>query len=208
MYSLKRNLGIVTIFTILALIIGTSSAMDTTGSSVHGNSTFTMGAGYHGHAGNITRQTQMIQSSLTKLGQQGVDISQPQADITDGNISAAMQWFESYHKIHTNNQTRGNITSHQTGNVTWQTQMLQSFVSKLEQQGIGVVELQSDIARGNIPAAMQWLKSYFQTNPDQMRKGPFPQKNAGLTSPNQTFQGRGPAGHSWAQNRTKNAGSP
>ena len=88
MYSV-RNIGVVTVFAMLALVIGTVSAVDTTGFSVHGNGTFFMGAGFHGHAGNITRQTQMIQSSLTKLGQQGVDVTEPQADIAGGNISAA-----------------------------------------------------------------------------------------------------------------------
>ena len=197
MYSLKRNLGMVTIFTILALSIGTASALDTTGSFVHGNGTFPMGAGYHGHAGNVTWQTQMLQSSVTKLGQQGVDVSQPQADIAGGNISAAMQWLDSYHKTHTNNETWRNTTGHQTGNVTRQTQMLQSSVTKLGQQGADVAELQSDITNGNITAAMQWLKSYFQAHPDQMKYCSCTQKNAGLTFHNQTLQGRGSAGHSW-----------
>ena len=153
--------------------------------------------GHHGHAGNVTRQTQMIQSSVTKLGQQGVDVSQPQADIAGGNISAAMQWLDSYHKTHTNNETWRNTTGHQTGNVTRQTQMLQSSVTKLGQQGADVAELQSDITNGNITAAMQWLKSYFQAHPDQMKNCSFTQKNAGLTFHNQTLQGRGSAGHSW-----------
>ena len=216
MNTLKRYLGIVSVFTILALIIGPASALDPAGSSGHDNGTFFMGAGFHGHAGNITReqtvnvtrQTEMLQSSLTNLGQQGVDISQPQADIAGGNISAAMQWLGSYRKTHRDTQFRGNSTSRQTGNITRQTQMLQSFVSKLEQQGVGIVELQSDIASGNIPAAMQWLKSYFQAHPDQMKKGSFPQKDTGLAFHNQTSKGRWPAGHSWAQNRTKNTGNP
>jgi hypothetical protein len=145
--------------------------------------------------GNVTRQTRMVQSSLTKLGQQGVDTSQPQADIAAGNISAAMQWLKSYYQAHPDQTMTG--PRQQPGNVTRQTRMIQSFVSKLEQQGVGVVELQSDIAGGNIPAAMQWLKSYFQDHPGQM--------NAGLAFHNQTSQGRWSAGHSWVQNRTKNA---
>ena len=205
MYSV-RNIGVVTVFAMLALVIGTVSAVDTTGFSVHGNGTFFMGAGFHGHAGNITRQTQMIQSSLTKLGQQGVDVTEPQADIAGGNISAAMQWLKSYSQAHPDQTIIG--PRQQAGNVTRQTQMIQSLVSKLEQQGVGVVELQADIAGGNIPAAMQWVKSYFQAHPDQMKNGNFPKMNAGLAFHNQTLQGRWSAGHSWAQNRTKNTLSP
>ncbi|MFA6225274.1 MAG: hypothetical protein WC620_03605 [Methanoregula sp.] len=152
MNTLKRYLGIVSIITILALLIGTASAADTTSTSVRGNGAFTMGTGHQGHAGNTTQEHQMLQSFITKLGQQGVS----------------------------------------------------------------VIEIQADIASGNIPAAIQWLKSYYLAHPELMTKGPrqqttgnitHQQRNAGYTSHNQTLQVRGPAGHSWAQNRTQNTGS-
>jgi hypothetical protein len=100
MNTLKRYLGIVSILTILALLIGSASAAGTTGTSVRSSDVFTTGNGYHGHSGNATQQQQMLQLSVTNLGQQGIDVSQPQADITSGNIPAAMQWLKSYFQAH------------------------------------------------------------------------------------------------------------
>jgi hypothetical protein len=215
MNTLKRYLGIVTILTILALLIGTASAADTTGTSVRGNGTFTMGTGHQGHAGNTTQQHQMLQSFITKLGQRGVSVIEIQADIASGNIPAAIQWLKSYYLAHPDQMMKG--PRQQMGNTTQQHQMFQSAITKLGQQGVDISQPQSEITSGNISSAMQWLKSYYQAHPEKMTKGirqqttgniTQQQRNAGFTSHNQTLQERGPVGHSWAQNRTQNTRSP
>jgi hypothetical protein len=214
MNMLNRYLGIVSILTILALLIGAVSAADTTGSLVRGNGAFTMGTGNQGHAGNTTQQHQMLQSVITKLGQQGVSIIEIQADIASGNIPAAMLWLKSYYQAHPDQRMKG--PRQDMGNTTQQHQMFQSAITKLGQQGVDISQPQADIASGNISAAMLWLKSYFQAHPEQMAKGPRQQtgngsqqlRSAGFALHNQTLQGRAPSGHMWAQNRTQNTGSP
>ena len=52
------------------------------------------------HAFNSTQETARLQSELTKLAQQGVDVSDVQADLTAGNVTAAMQWMAAYHQAH------------------------------------------------------------------------------------------------------------
>ena len=67
----------------------------------------------------IAYSTQMaarLQTRVTKLGQQGVDVSEIQADLSSGNVSAAMQWLAAYHKAHP--AQLGNGTTLHTGNNT------------------------------------------------------------------------------------------
>jgi len=52
------------------------------------------------HAYNSTLAAASLQTALTTLGQQGVDISQAQADLASGNLTAAMQWMAAYHRAH------------------------------------------------------------------------------------------------------------
>ena len=214
MNTLNRNLGIVSILTILALLTGAASAADTTGSLVRGNGAFTMGMGNQGHAGNTTQQHQMLQSVITKLGQQGVSIIEIQADITSGNIPAAMLWLKSYYQAHPDQRMKG--PRQDMGNTTQPHRIFQSAITKLGQQGVDISQPQADIASGNSSAAMQWLKSYYQAHPDQMTKGPHQQtgnstrqqRMAGFTSHNPTTSHAwGSAGHTWAQNRTQSTGS-
>ena len=52
------------------------------------------------HIVNSTGQAARLQVVLANLSQQGVDVSQVQADITAGNMTAAGQWLMAYHKDH------------------------------------------------------------------------------------------------------------
>jgi hypothetical protein len=118
--------------------------------------------GYH-HAFNATQMTARLQASLTKLGQQGVDISQPQADISNGNTTAAMQWLMAYNKA--NPGAFGNQTRQHPVNATQQTDRLQSVVTKLGQQGVDVTQALTDLSTGNVKGAMQWLMGYNNVHP-------------------------------------------
>ena len=71
------------------------------------------------HAFNSTQMTARIQTEVTKLSGQGVDVSTVQADLASGNTTAAMQWIAAYHKAHPVNS--GNKTAWNGGNSTqWQ----------------------------------------------------------------------------------------
>lgn len=72
-----------------------------------------------GMTANTTRQAAQLQTGVTKLAQQGVDVSEVQADIASGNVSAAMQWMAAYHTAHP--VQSGNVTGMHSGNSTrWQ----------------------------------------------------------------------------------------
>jgi len=113
--------------------------------------------------GNSTAMTERVQAMLTNLSQNGIDISQPQADLTAGNTTAAMQWLFSYHKAHQN--STGTASRFQFGNSTARAAMLQSALTKLGQSGVDVSQPQADLAAGNATAAMQWLFTYHKDHP-------------------------------------------
>jgi hypothetical protein len=64
---------------------------------------------------NATMQTERLQSMITKLGQQGVDITQVQADLTAVNTDAVKTWFETYRKDHPD--TTLNASGNQSGTI-------------------------------------------------------------------------------------------
>ena len=67
---------------------------------------------------NSTLQTARLQSMLTNLSQQGVDVSQAQTDLTAGNTTAALQWLHQYLK--TNPSTLVKMNGGQSaGNTAW-----------------------------------------------------------------------------------------
>lgn len=54
----------------------------------------------HHHVFNSTQQAARLQTVLTNLSNTGVDVSQAQADLSAGNVNAAMQWLMTYHQAH------------------------------------------------------------------------------------------------------------
>lgn len=78
-----------------------------------------------GMMANTTQQAARLQTGVTKLAQQGVDVSEVQADIASGNVSAAMQWMAAYHTAHPLQSGNGtgmhcsNSTQWQKGGSFW-----------------------------------------------------------------------------------------
>jgi len=83
---------------VIALIAIPASAATMTGPAPGGAGAFAPGHG--AHAFNATQQQARLSAGLTKLGAQGVDVSEPQADLAAGNTTAAVQWLMAYHKAH------------------------------------------------------------------------------------------------------------
>jgi len=61
----------------------------------------------HHHVFNSTQQEARLQTLLTNLGNKGVDVSQPQADLSAGNLTAAFQWLMTYHQAHPGSAPNG-----------------------------------------------------------------------------------------------------
>ena len=117
------------------------------------------------HMFNSTQQAARLQTVLTNLSQQGVDVSQAQADLTAGNVKAAMQWLMTYRQDHPGSAATG--SGKHAFNSTQQAARLQSEVMKLASQGVDVSEVQADLTAGNVTAAMQWMAAYHQAHPVQ-----------------------------------------
>lgn len=136
---------------------------------------------------NATQLQEQLKESLVKLGETGVDVSEPQADLANGDTHAAIQWIMAYNKDHTEygnpamnmtgkrewNQSRnsGNFSAFRMdGSGTAATKMkdrIQDDLTKLGNTGVDVSEPQSDLANGDIAAAMKWLATYHQEHPEQ-----------------------------------------
>jgi len=121
------------------------------------------------HAFNSTQATTRIQAVLANLTTQGVDVSQAQADLSAGNVSAAMQWLSTYYKD--NPGTRVTGYRQHAFNSTRMTGRIQSFVTRLGQNGVDVSQVQADLASGNTNAAMQWMSAYHAAHPSTAHTG-------------------------------------
>lgn len=117
------------------------------------------------HAVNATQQTARLQTVFTKLGQQGVDVTQALADLATGNITAAMQDLKTIGR--NNPGLAPGVPQQHAFNTTQMTARIQTEVTKLGQQGVDVSQVQADLASGNMSAVMQWMASYHKAHPAQ-----------------------------------------
>nr|WP_320162021.1 hypothetical protein [uncultured Methanoregula sp.] len=140
------------------------------------------------HAFNSTQQTARVQAVLANLSQQGVDVSQAQADIAAGNLTAALQWLMAYHKDHPDTTPALNGQRQHAVNATAQAARLQSGVTKLALQGVDVSEVQADIASGNVNAALQWLTAYHKDHPGTFAVNSSRQHAVNATARAERFQ--------------------
>jgi len=99
---------------------------------------------------NSTRQAEQLQTRITRLSQQGVDVSGAQANLTSGNINGAMQWMAAYMKAHPPVKS-GNLTALNSSNRT-QLQKNGSFQSHTPGSGNQTVTHPSFAAGKNVPA--------------------------------------------------------
>ena len=123
------------------------------------------------HLMNATAHAVHFQTLVTTLSQQGVDVSQVQADLAAGNTTGAMKDLMALHK--------GKGHPGMMANSTQMAARLQTGVSKLAQQGVDVSEVQADLASGNVSAAMQWMAAYRTAHPDPTGNGTFMYRSGG-----------------------------
>ena len=141
---------------------------------------------------NATLQTERLQTLITRLGQQGVDVSQVQTDLITGNSDAVEAWFSAYFRTHPMSPI------HQTGagpamNVTLRAERLQSLITGLARQGVDTATVQADLNAGNITTVIQWVKEYHRDHPGTAM-------NASGVSRGTGTAGTGPRtfpGHQW-----------
>jgi hypothetical protein len=115
------------------------------------------GIGHHGIF-NASSQTELLQTMITKLGAQGVDVRQAQADLASGNLTSARQWVMAYTKDHPG--IMGNATRPRAWNKTLSAERIQSLLTNLSKRGINVSQAQADLAAGNTSAALHSLQAF------------------------------------------------
>ena len=119
-----------------------------------------MGNGRHGmDLSNTTQQQQIV----TRLEQEGVDVTELKTLLENGNTDAAKTWLDSYRQEHKpamgmemGNGRHGMDLSNST--------QQQQIVTRLEQEGVDVTELKTLLQDGNTDAAKTWLDTYFQNH--------------------------------------------
>jgi hypothetical protein len=178
----KINYRAVAIITIVLSVIGlmASPISAATATALPGDpSVIPAGISAPHHAFNSTQQVERLQNVLANLTRQGVDVSQAQADLAAGNVTAASRWLMTYNKDHREPAMNGprmhtfNITQQHafTGtkphvvNTTQQTERLQTVFTTLGQKGVDVTQALADLATGNLTAAMQDLMAISKAHP-------------------------------------------
>jgi archaellin len=101
---------------------------------------------------------------ITKLGKNGIDITQVQADLSADNTAAVLSWFRTYHKDHP--QTLANRTwTKPPVNATQQAEHLQSMITNLGKTGADITQVQTDLSAGNTAAVLTWFQAYHKDHP-------------------------------------------
>jgi hypothetical protein len=158
--------GILSLLVVALSVIGLvaspiSASVTTAGSDLTSGSSLT-NPGHH-FVVNTTQQTTRFQTMIITLGQQGVDITEPQAALSAGNLTAVSQWFRSYGSEHP--LSIGNRTRFRPMNATLQTTHLESMITALGQQGVDVTEPEAALSAGNLTAVSQLFKTYRSEHP-------------------------------------------
>jgi hypothetical protein len=158
----------VLLFALVILGFGISPVSASAGSWPSGNST-----AIHGHWGGqhfapaSTRQNTMTESFITRLQSQGVDVSAVQAALANNDTATVKSWITSYMQTHKG--TYGKTPHTQRGhgftvNATVQQTHLQSFITRLQSQGVDVSTVQTALANNDTATVKSWLTSYFATH--------------------------------------------
>ena len=121
----------------------------------------------NGFTVNATMQQAHLQSFITQLQTQGVDVSAVQAALQNNDTAAVKSWFAAYmesHKGQSGNTTHAQKSPGFAVNATMQQAHLQSFIAQLQKQGVDVSTAQAALQNNDTAAANSWLKSYFETH--------------------------------------------
>jgi hypothetical protein len=151
---------------VIGLAISPVSAMGALSPSGYSSGTGIPGNGAYHHTFNTTQQAAQLQTVLANFSQQGIDVSQPQADLNAGNTSAALQWLMAYHKDHPDLAIGG--PRQHAMNATAQAARLQMLITTLGQKGIDVSRALADLAAGNTTGAMKDLMAFHKDRPGMM----------------------------------------
>jgi DNA-binding transcriptional MerR regulator len=146
------------------------------------------GTGHH-FAFNSTQRDAMTASFITRLQNQGVDVSTVQTALQNNDMATVNSWLKSYFETH--KRSCGNITQMQRGhdftiNATARQVHLQSFITNLQNKGVDVSTVQTALQNNDTATVNSWLKSYFETQPRTLNNATRPHWHQWTTTATQS----------------------
>ncbi|MFA5237132.1 MAG: hypothetical protein WC362_04690, partial [Methanoregula sp.] len=126
------------------------------------------GSGQH-FAQNSTWQHTFSGANTTQFHERGANVNASAAAFGK-NTTTAGAWLAAHPGA---NGQSGNTTHEQKGsgftvNATMQQAHLQSFITRLQTQGVDVSTVQADLQNNDTAAVNSWLKSYFEAHKDTL----------------------------------------
>ena len=113
---------------------------------------------------DLTNSTQQ-QRILTKLEAEGVDVTEAKTALQNGDTSAVQTWLEAYFQAH--RQERPDGSGRSPPDLTNSTRQ-QQIVTRLEEQGVDVTEVEADLQNGDTTAVQTWLETYLHSHEGEM----------------------------------------
>lgn len=163
--------GIAVILFVLAVLgFGISPVSATTGASPSGNSTTLHGHGSgHYFTQNSTWQHTFSGANITQFHARGANVSAAAAAFGK-NATAAGAWLAAHPgaKGQLGNMTHEKNSSGFAANATMQQAHLQSFITRLQEQGADVSTVQNALQNNDTTTVNSWLKSYFEAHKDTL----------------------------------------
>jgi len=95
---------------------------------------------------------------ISKLEQQGVDVSVPKTAIANNDQAALKTWLDSYRESHPRNQTASETRP-----------LLSDIISRLANQGVDVSAAKTAIANNDTSALKAWLDQFRAAHNGEMR---------------------------------------
>jgi len=144
--------SILALFCIAVICTGIVSAVDQT--QTHRTSPSLKSTG---HPGFDMTNTTFQQEMLTRLQEQGVDVTGLQAAFQTGNMEGVREWMKEHRPASAGNapEDKGRQGFDMT-NTTFQQEML----TRLQEQGVDVTGLQAAFQTGNMEGVREWIKEH------------------------------------------------
>ena len=142
--------GPLSVLCVIALVMGTASAAVIT---VTGSTPNTEARPAHQHLSP--------ESIIDSLEQQGVDVTEVKTALQNGDTDAVKAWLEA----HRPGKPEGSGRSPPDLSDPVQEQKI---IDRLEEQGVDVSEVETDLQEGDTAAVQAWLESYLHSHEGEM----------------------------------------
>jgi DNA-binding transcriptional MerR regulator len=132
---------------------------------------------------DLTNATQQ-EKFISRLDEQGVDVTDVKALLQKGDTDAVKAWLEAYFQSSRPAMPDGSL--HSPPDLTNTTQQ-QEIITRLEDRGVNVTEVKTELQASDTEAVKAWLESYAHAHEGDM---PFRHHPGGAGPVNQIGTGQ------------------